>query len=45
MLATLGARSFSSAAPELWNALPSYIRNEQIWFHVRLQLKFLMQRL
>lgn len=26
MLATLGARSFSVAAPKLWNNLPAYIR-------------------
>ena len=27
MLATLGARSFSVAAPKLWNNLPAYIRD------------------
>ena len=27
MLATLGARSFSVAAPKLWNKLPAYIRD------------------
>ena len=27
MLATLGARSFSVAAPKLWNNLPAHIRD------------------
>ena len=39
MLATLGARSFSAAAPTLWNSLPAHIRDIGSLYALKRQVK------
>ena len=45
MLSTLGERSFSVAAPKLWNALPLHIRQEQRLNSFKSKLKTFLFRL
>ena len=45
MLATLGARSFSVAAPKLWNNLPAYIRDIESLGVFKRQVKTYLFRL